>query len=378
MKLIKKSAQLLAALFIICSTAAVNKIQAQGCETDTPTEGYKIMGYIQPQFNYYFYGNDANGNAVKNSTFLFKRARLGVMGSIPYNISYYVMTELSPVAGGPQLLDAYITYSPFGKYARFSIGQFKSPYSLELNTPCFALHTINRSTVVNQLASPFRDMGVMVLGTFGKNDWISYRVALLNGKGLNTQDDNQNKDLAANIHFTPLKWLTVGASYRGGLVGLKQANGDQDSFKRYAFDLTVNKGNLLVQGEYLFSNDKGVIISDGGCGGKAAEVTTTTLATTSLAEYNKSGFWALVQYKTPWNLQAVVKFQTYDPDGTIYDYQGVSQNYVENTTTLGINYFINDWTRVQVNYLYNAEKKTNGIVNEYDNDALLIQVQVKF
>ena len=374
----KKTAQFFAALLVIFSVVSTGRIHAQGCETETPTDGNKIMGYIQPQFDYYFFGNDASGNPIKNSTFMFKRARIGIMGSIPYNISYYVMAELSPVAGGPQLLDAYVTYSPFGKYLRFSVGQFKSPYSLELNTPCFALHTINRSTVVNQMAGPFREMGLMVLGSLGKEDLLTYRLALLNGTGINALDNNQNKTLAANIRFAPVKWLKIGASYKGGKVGLKQATGDQDSFKRYGIDLSLEKGSLLIQGEYLFGTDKGTIESGGGCGGKAAEISTGTDAVYELAQYKKNGFWALAQYNTPWNLQAVVKYETYNPDGTTYEYQGVMQNYPQNTTTIGINYFINDWTRIQVNYLYNAERKTNNIVHEYKNDALLIQVQVKF
>jgi len=381
MKMIHKKSQIIflltgVLLFIFPFGKTIN---AQGCETDTPTEGIKIMGYIQPQFNTYFFGTDASGNPIKNSTFFFKRARLGVMGAIPYDISYYVMVEMSPVAGGPQLLDAYITYAPFGKKAMFSIGQFKSPYSLELNTPCFALHTIRRSTVVNQLASPFRDMGLMVLGKLGKNDFLKYRIALLNGTGINHLDINQNKDLAFSIHISPLKWITVGGSYRGGLIGNKQLNGDQEKFSRYAVDFTLKRSNLLFQGEYLWGTDVGTVISGGGCGGKkAAEIIMNPVELMTLASHNKNGYWALAQYTTPWNLQAVVKYQYYNSGNTTYTYLGQAQAFPESTMTLGFNYFINDWTRIQVNYLYNAEQKANGIVNEYKNDALLIQVQVKF
>ena len=41
--------------------------------------------------------------------------------------------------------------------------------------------------------------------------------------------------------------------------------------------------------------------------------------------------------------------------------------------TFGFNYFLNDWTRLQLNYLYKAEDQ-----EEISNDELLMQLQVKF
>ena len=90
------------------------------------------------------------------------------------------------------------------------------------------------------------------------------------------------------------------------------------------------------------------------------------------------GYMVQVMYMTPIRLEPVLKYEFYDPDGTDYKYYGVTQNYTQSTFTFGFNYFLNDWTRIQVNYLYNAEGKTGTTVNEYDNDVLMIQAQVKF
>jgi hypothetical protein len=349
---------------------------AQGCVEASSDEGPQLVGYIQPQFNAYFFGSKDNGDAIKPNTFLFKRARIGVVGSIPYDISYYVMAEFAPAAGGPQLLDAFVTYAPLGKYAKFSLGQFKSPFSLELNTPCQALHTINRSTVVNNLASPFRELGFMVLGAVGKErDIFKYKVAILNGTGINNLDDNNNKDIAGRIAVLPLEWLEIGGSYRTGFYGTqtKDSTGAwaQRKRKRTAFDLTIKKWNFLLQGEYLIGKDIGEISSGGGCGGKST-------SDGALPVYDKDGFWIALMYTTPWSLEAIVKYETYNPDGTAYTYLGEPQTFDQSTITFGLNYFLNDWTRIQVNYLYNAEGKTNGVMNEYDNDAFMIQVQAKF
>ncbi len=363
---------IITALILIAGT---NNILAQGCVETSSDDGPQLVGYIQPQFNYYFFGDKSNGDPIKPSTFYFKRARVGIVGSIPYDVSYYVMAELTPGlnGGNPYLLDAFVTYAPFGEYAKFSLGQFKSPFSLELNTPCFALHTINRSTVVNQLAAPFRDMGLMILGSsdslFGIHNLISYKVAVLNGTGINVADDNRNKDIAARLVIAPAEWIAVGGSYRTGHVGPKDVNGDQKKRTRTAIDLTFDKWNFMLQGEYIMGKNIGEIAGGGGCGGKA---------TNALNEYEQNGFWVAAMYMTPWYLQPIVKYETFNPDGADYSYQGITQNYEQNTITFGLNYFINDWTRVQVNYLYNSEGKTNGAVNEYDNDAFMIQVQAKF
>ncbi len=373
-----KNALLYIGLIILFAITS-GPVSGQGCVETTSDDGPQIVGYIQPQFNSYFFGEKDNGDAVKPSTFFFKRARVGIVGSIPYDVSYYVMAEFSPglSGGNPYLLDAFVSYAPFGKYLKFSVGQFKSPFSLELSTPCYALHTINRSTVVNNLASPFRDIGIMFLGSsdslFGIHDLISYKIAVLNGTGINVKDDNSNKDIAARLVIAPWEWLKVGGSYRTGLVEQQvQINNEWEQKKRTrtAFDLTFEKWNFMLQGEYIMGEDIGEIASDGGCGGKATN--------SELPTYDKDGFWVAAMYMTPWNLQPVVKYETYNPDGSNYSYLDKVQNYDQNTLTIGLNYFLNDWTRVQVNYLYNSEGKTDGVVNEYDNDALMIQVQAKF
>ncbi len=79
----------------------------------------------------------------------------------------------------------------------------------------------------------------------------------------------------------------------------------------------------------------------------------------------RSGYWAQAMYMTDWNLQPVVKYESFDPD-TDTDDNALS------IITFGFNYFFNDWTRLQFNYLYKAEEE------EEANDEILMQLQVKF
>jgi hypothetical protein len=163
---------------------------AQGCmETSSSTAGPQVIGYVQIENITDYLGTNASGTDLTKNSFSFRRARIGVTGSIPYNFSYYVMTELSPALGGPNLLDAFISYKAAGPYLKISAGQFKSSFGLELSTPCQSLFTIDRSLVVNELAFPFRDQGIMFSGStdslklFGieKTNILSYSLAITNG-----------------------------------------------------------------------------------------------------------------------------------------------------------------------------------------------------
>ena len=94
-----------------------------------------------------------------------------------------------------------------------------------------------------------------------------------------------------------------------------------------------------------------------------------------LGSIKRAGFWAQMMYMTLWNLQPVVKYEQFDPDtdeDSIIDANGVNLS-LHKTTTFGINYFFNDWTRLQLNYLYKAEENF-----EEANDEIIIQLQVKF
>lgn len=351
---------------------------SQGCVEASSDDGPQLVGYIQPEFNYYLFGKDANDNAVKPSSFFFRRARVGVVGSIPYDVSYYVMAEFSPIyTGTPFLLDAYVSWAPLGKYVKFSFGQFKSPFGMELQTPCYALWTVNRSLATEQLAGPYRELQFMILGAVGKDrDVFTYKLSLLNGTGINKMDaydvdgGNNQKDLAGRVTVAPWEFLTVGGGFRYGLWGKKDADGVAKSRTRYAADLSFEKWNFKLQGEVLFGEDLGEIASGGGCGGKSVEATYPT--------YNKMGYFVQAMYMTPIRLEPVVKYEYYDPDGTEYKFYGLTQNYPQSTFTFGLNYFLNDWTRVQLNYLYNSEEATGSTVNEYDNDVFMLQIQVKF
>ncbi len=356
---------LIAAIFVSFCPILV---QGQGCMEASSDEGVSVKGFIQPQYNYSFLGKDDDGNSLDENSFTFNRARIGFIGSIPYDISYYFFIEISPFKSPgktPYLLDAFVTYSRLAPFAKITLGQYKSPFSLEQNTGCSALHTINRSQVVSQLASPQRDLGLMISGEIEKL-FFKYNIALMNGSGLGTEDDNKGKDLIGRVVISPLEFLNIGGSYRIGKTVPTVTTEKDNDIMRCAGEIEVKYSDFLIQGEYIFGKDKLHSVSKvpiyGGCGGIIGFVTKQP------GTYKKNGYFVQAMYMTKWNFQPVVKYETWEPDVDTNDD-------IENIITFGLNYFLNDWTRIQINYLYAAEETAAA---EYYNDMLMFQIQAKF
>ena len=365
-------------IFALASSSAFS----QGCmEPSGTSTGPQVIGYVQVENSTTFLGTDAAGNDLTTNSFSFGKARLGVTGTIPYNFSYYVMTELSPTLNGPYILDAFLTWKAAGQYLKVSAGQFKSNFGLELSTPCQSLYTIDRSLVVNELASPFRDQGIMVSGSSdsllligNKTNILNYSFAFTNGTGLNTMDTNLSKDMFARLVFAPFHFIQLGGSYHSG----KQKNPDPtvtkaDELTRWGADVQLQKTfgrfGLMSQSEYIYANDKGSKMVGGGCG---------TVPEIVQGDFKRNGFYSQLMIQTPWKIEPVVKIEQYDPnmDVTNTDHQEYSQN----TWTFGFSYYMNDWARIQMNYRYNSESSSATDYtqyNEIENDMLVFQLQFK-
>jgi len=372
----KKFLSVLTILFLF----TISLVQAQGCmEPTSSTGGVSVIGYIQPEFKVAFNGENADGSSANDMGFYFRRARLGVTGNIPYDFSYYVMAEFSSFQGGPYLLDAFVTYNRFKPWFKISMGQFKKPFGLELGaTGCQDLYTINRSKVVNELTSPDRDLGIMISGSTGsakifgleKENILSYTLSVTNGTGKNVYDMDRAKDFIGRLVIAPYEWISLGGSYQYG----KQKNPDptiteMDERMRYGADLTLKKYNFILQAEYIYGGDNGSKLIGGGCGATPELVA---------GNFKSNGYFAQLMYNTKWKIMPLVKYESYDPDMDKEDYDHTA--YRTSTMTYGLNYYPNDWVRLQLNYLSNIESSSSTDIvnyNEVPNDMFLLQIQVK-
>lgn len=324
---------------------------AQGCMEGGSEEGVNVIGFIQPEFRWSDIGNSDGSEA----TFQFRRARLGVTGSVPYDFSYYVMMEFGPqLPNAPYLLDAFVTYTRFGDPAKFAFGQYKQPFSLERNMACSGLYTIQRSLVVNLLAKD-RDMGLMFLGDYKKK--VSYRLAMMNGTGRGEVDDNNAKDWVGRVVLTPLSWMDIGGGFRYGTSTPSVIDAVDDTHERYGVDLTLRYKGFQFFGEYMYGKDVGSYTVGGGCDGPGE---------TFEGSKKRDGMYAMLVWTSSIGLEPVLKYEYYDEDTEVEDDK-------RHTYTFGLNYYANDWTRLQVNYMRNIEDFTPAL----DNDQLIVQMQIK-
>lgn len=335
----------------LATVIGIAGVKAQGCASPKSAEGVNVFGFLQTQYDYLMYDEP-------ESNFGFNRARVGVMGNIPYDFSYYVLLETSPFKkDGPKayLLDAFITYNRFS-FATASIGSFKVPFGLELSTPCNALHTINRSKVVNELTSPDRDMGIMLLGG-SDTTLIKYAISLTNGSGLLIKDPDTYKDVIGRVVIQPTKWLNIGGSFKFGKSENTDPTLGDNTYNRFGGELELNVAKFLVQSEFIIGEDNGSYTTGGGCGGDPQVVQ---------GSVRRGGMFVMALYDTPWKIQPVIKYENYNSDLD-------QDNNLEQITTFGLNYFFNDWVRLQVNYEYAAEQ-----AKEIKNDKFMVQLQAKF
>lgn len=343
------------AIFIVLMISMLSsQVQAQGCDAEDPNDSIapakiKLFGFFQPEYNYTL-------SDPAESTFKFRRARIGVRGRLFEDWTYYFMLETSPFIGGvgsAYLMDAFVTWDKYN-WARIAVGSYKQPFGLEVQTACNALITIDRAIVSDQLVVPQRDYGISVWGG-NVNTRLNYAVAIMNGSGLNQVDNNNKKDIVGRVTYKLFDFMTIGGSYR---YGYPKLNNDEDSRTTYGGEILLEFNNLHIQGEYI--HDEGAYDpgADTGCGSEPL----------ALGD-KRDGAYGMIWYDTKWNLQPVFKYEFFDQD---LDLKDVPYRYSERMT-LGLNYYFNKAIRLQVNYQANIET----VINE-DNDKFLAQIQVVF
>jgi len=343
-------------LFAFIFALTINTTYAQGCEDDVApagtatgvpsTSSMTVFGYIQPQYNSYFTEEGEN-------TFNFKRARLGVRGRVNRSFSYYVVLETSAFIGGGDayLLDAFVTYDKH-EWAKVSLGSFKTPFGRDVTTACHGLTTIDRSIVADQIVAPQRDMGLMLLGGSNKTKF-RYSLALMNGTGLGVADTNKKKDVTGRVTYQLLDFINVGASFRYGYP-----SNDIDDRTTYGFDAMINYKDFTLQSEYIYDEGDYNRAAGGGCGSEPMV----------LGE-ERQGAYVMATYNVTEKIQPVLKYEYFDAAMEKKN----DDNFYQERMTFGVNYFINAKTRLQINYQANIETNINK-----DNDALLMQLQVRF
>ena len=341
-------------------------VLAQGCAEPSSDGGVQVFGYIQPELDTYF-------TDETQVAFQFRRMRVGVMGNIPYDFGYYVLLEMSqflnPEKSGAFLLDAFVSYNRFRDF-KIAVGSFKYRFGRELSMACSGLYTIRRTKVVNELTANLnggnRDLGIMFLGG-NDTTLVNYFVSITNGYGvLQTENNNLLKSAMVNarVVFQPIRGLYLGASGRYGQNPASSADVAQEDTKfRYGFDAEYRYKNFTILGEFIDGEDEGSYTEGGGCDGTPVTKTGFQYA---------DGFYLMAAYRFLGKVEPIYKFENFNTKKGELGAEGTTDA-GSFCHTFGVNFYPNDWTRIQANYIYASEDPT-----EINNDALLVQIQVKF
>ena len=194
-----------------------------------------LTGYVQFDGLFPLGDHDAD----HTGTFRIRRARVYAGADLSPQIGF--MLSVDAVAS-PILLDAYLALRPMNA-VNIRAGQFVAPYSLERLTSTRDLEAIDR--VVDRFV-PARDMGVMVFNNrpFGKQ--LLYSVAVINGTGQNTRDNNDAKDFVGRVvwRVPQVKAVSIGANAQSG----KQPTGMRT---RWGADVNVERGAYRLAAEYV-------------------------------------------------------------------------------------------------------------------------------
>ena len=225
-------------------TEEVNTLKKKGTTWDKITKALpKISGYVMGRYTY-------NGD---ESTFRLRRVRVPLAGDITPKLDYKFQAELSSF----KLLDAYFNYKPFDEL-KIKAGQFKVPFTIEntdytptkmilMDHPMVLDRLVGSSEKIGEttLKSTGRELGIDVHGTLF-DGVLNYDVAVFNGAGLNTTDNNKSKDVVARLKLTPIKGLTLSGSYYWGEYG-------KEFYARERFSVggVYDCTNFVVRAEYV-------------------------------------------------------------------------------------------------------------------------------
>jgi hypothetical protein len=223
------------------STAAAHESTAA---TDPPPAAGglappRVGGYVQVRES----AQERNG-----LTSALNRARVSIDGGLPARLTYRLLVELEASAGARNpstvsLREAIVRWNaaPFSA----TVGEFKTPFSLEYLVPVPLLETADLATVVDSLA-PRYDIGGMAEYAFREIATVS--AGLFNGEGLNASANRDSLIMAVGrLTVTPAPQLALGAS----------ASRDGPDSLRWGIEASIQERGAVVRGEYVTRHRRG-------------------------------------------------------------------------------------------------------------------------
>ncbi len=276
--------------------------------------------------------------AGKELYFTVKRARIFAKGDISDKVGIFMQMETCTAF--TNMLDLTIDYKvPFA--GKVAVGRFVIPLGYQNTISPYNLHTINYSQVIQKLAGGgARDFGVRVTGKSGSLDWV---LAGINGSDFsailaNATEDNNVKDFAGRIGYSPLKNLSAGISMYSG-----KATAAVLTRNRSGIDMKYEGGPYYLLAEYMTGENNAI---------------------------NAMGYYAEAGYRIL-DLQPMLRYDVYDGNTAAEDNSEIA------ITAVGLNYYLGDSAKLQFIYEGKLDKAGAGF-SDADNNTWILQTAVKF
>ena len=307
-----------------------------------------------------------------------------------------------------ELKDIYLEVR-YVEWARLRAGQFKVPFTWESLQSSKHLDFGDRSIAVRNMRSPTRDIGGMLHGRL-HDDRIQYQVAIVNGAGENTSDDNSAKDLVGRLFFRPsssrqdsvLSDLHLGVS---GTWGHEEEDYSNNKFKTVAGTSFVTFAEGVEQKGYRTRLGTELIWPIGPASLKAewmgmwlenlhlesseedADFYGLYLSGTYLLTGEEKPLGKIVPDrpfslpKRQWGAwEVAVRYSMFQADTDLFRLGIATGADRADAFTLGLNWYLNEFFRITLNYEHTEFDDDLLIDGEShdDEDAFLTQLQFEF
>jgi phosphate-selective porin OprO and OprP len=334
---------------------------------------------------YYTNSDAATDTGDEISPVDLSKRRIGVSGEIVNAIEFQIERELTDV---DPWRDVYADYKQFPA-VRVRGGKFKMPFSLDENTSPGNLDFVYRSLAATHLA-PGRDKGVMVHGRV-LNKVLVYEAGVFDHDGRNARTNNVSKvfggqTTAGRVIVEPLRLvkeaigdLSVGVAFTRsdvpeGIAGLRgQTVLDQNFFsssnfivngprRRVGLEMQFRPGPASIKAEWIRveTERRGESVDDTDLSPLVGEgwYLSGTYAITGdkKADVDKpkkplfqGGFGAIEVAARVESLR--FKSGASGEAGSAAPRADVVLGNRDQVTTLGVNWYVNRWIKIQGNYI---------------------------
>jgi len=232
----------------------------------------QFSGYVQARYE--SFENSEEGTSTVDR-FTVRRTRLVAAGRPTRNVGARLQADFASDAGNPpnstsarttvQLKDAWIDYYLQGDprlAPTLTLGQMKWPFGFEVTQSSGVRETPERATWSRRLFPDERDRGFKVAGATANS--LFWEVGLFNGTGINTNDNNNEKDVAGRLRKSFGTRLTMGVSGYSGKT-YRPASGSGPTAvparefvkTRYGADFQYALPRIAIRGEYVDARDLG-------------------------------------------------------------------------------------------------------------------------